>query len=47
MVLERGGSGVYGAQGGRMGEYCVEVFDWIIFDLVERLLAWSCCKENM
>jgi hypothetical protein len=40
--LERGGSGVYGAQGGRMGKYCVEVFNWIIFDFGERLSAWSC-----
>jgi hypothetical protein len=44
--LEREGSGVYGAQGGRMGKYCVEVFDWIIFDFGERLSAWSCVKEN-
>lgn len=39
MGLERGGSGIYGAQGGRVGKYCVEVLDWIIFDLGERLLA--------
>ena len=44
MGLERGGSGVYEAQGGWVGKYCVEVFDWIIFDLGERLSAWSCGK---
>jgi hypothetical protein len=44
--LERGGSGVYGAQGGRMGKYCVEVFDWIIFDLGEAISIELLEKEN-
>ena len=39
MGLERGRSGVYGGESRGVGEYRVEMLNWIIVNLQERVIS--------